>query len=172
MIIQCPDCKARYRIKDIEPGRPDARFSCPNCKSQLILVAPLAEGQEPTVYSRPHVLIVDDAHFFREMLCDLLMPLNLNLSLAVDAADALKQLNLKIYDLILLDLNLPDRNGLDLIADIRKIKNLANIRILAMSGVFRREEDGMDAIRAGADGFLSKSFRPDDLREKVKKLLI
>ena len=171
MIIQCPECKSRYRIKEIDPGRPDARFSCPSCKSQLVLVSPVSTGQQPTILSRPKILIVDDALFFREMLVDLLMPLNLNLSLAADAAEALAYLNKKSCDLVLLDLNLPDRNGLELITDIHAINAHTKPLILAMSGVYRREEDGTEAIRAGADGFLSKSFRPDELREKIKKLL-
>jgi predicted Zn finger-like uncharacterized protein len=171
MILQCPDCTTRYRIKEMLPGRPDARLVCPNCKFHFTLIAPQVAGQPPTIHPSARVLVVDDAHFFREMLVDLLMPLNLNLCLAANASEALEQLQLKPCDLIVLDLNLPDKNGLELIAEIRAESSLGKTRILAMSGVYRREEDGMDAIRAGADGFLNKSFRPEDLREKVRKLL-
>lgn len=171
MILQCPDCTTRYRIKDLAPGRPDAHLICPNCKFHFTLIAPQPEGQPATLYPGARVLVVDDALFFREMLVDLLMPLNLNLRSAANAAEALEQLQLKPCDLMILDLNLPDRNGLELIADIRANSLFGKTRILAMSGVYRREEDGMDALRAGADGFLNKSFRPEDLREKVRKLL-
>ncbi len=171
MIIHCPDCPIRYRIKDMAPGRPDARLVCPNCKFHFTLIAPQSVGQPPIIRSSAKVLIVDDARFFREMLVDLLMPLNLNVRLAANAAEALEQLHLKSCDLILLDLQLPDKNGFELIANIRADNRIGKTRILAMSGVYRREEDGMDAIRAGADGFLNKSFRPDDLREKVRKFL-
>jgi len=172
MILQCPGCTTRYRIKDMAPGRPDAHLICPNCKFHFSLVAPQIAGDPPLIHSNARVLVVDDAHFFREMLVDLLMPLNLNLCLAANAAEALAQLQSNRCDLMLLDLNLPDKNGLELIADIRADKSLFRTRILAMSGVFRHEEDGVDAIRAGADGFLTKSFRPEDLREKVRKLLL
>ncbi len=171
MIIQCPDCTTRYRIKHMAPGRPDARLVCPNCKFRFTLIAPQIEDQPPTIHSSALVLVVDDAHFFREMLVDLLMPLNLNLCLAANAAEALEQLQSKSFDLMILDLNLPDKNGLELIAEIRTDNSLSKTRILAMSAVYRHEEDGMDAIRAGADGFLNKSFRPEDLRAKVKKFL-
>jgi len=40
-----------------------------------------------------------------------------------------------------------------------------------MSGVYRREQDGLEAIRAGADDFLNKSFRPEELRARVRKFL-
>lgn len=171
MIIQCPACPTRYRIKDMAPGRSDAPLVCPNCKFHFTLIAPPAVGQPPTVRPGARVLVVDDAHFFREMLADLLIPLNLNLQLAATAAEALEQLQLHPCDLMILDLNLPDKNGLELIVELRAEKTFGKTRILAMSGVFRREEDSMDAIRAGADAFLNKSFRPDDLREKVRKLL-
>lgn len=171
MIISCPDCTTRYRIKDMLPGRSDAHLVCPKCKFNFTLIAPQVEGAPPTIHSNARLLVVDDAIFFREMLVDLLMSLNLNMSLASNAAEALEQLLLGPCDLMLLDLNLPDRNGLELIADIRSDTRFSGTRILAMSGVYRREEDGMDAIRAGADGFLNKSFRPDDLREKVRKFL-
>ncbi|WP_169513272.1 response regulator [Geopsychrobacter electrodiphilus] len=171
MILQCPDCATRYRIKDMTPGRPAAKLICPNCSFHFTLIAPKAEGELPSIQSGARVLLVDDAHFFREMLADLLLPLNLNLLLAATAEDALMQLNQHPCDLMLLDLNLPDKNGRDLIREIRANSQIGKIRILAMSGVFRREEDGMDAIRAGADAFINKSFRPEDLREKVRKLL-
>jgi predicted Zn finger-like uncharacterized protein len=172
MIISCPDCRTRYRIKDVAPGRSDTRLLCPNCKFHFTLIAPRTERQTPTTHACAKVLVVDDAHFFREMLVDLLMPLNLNMAMAATATEALEQLRQQPFNLILLDLNLPDKNGLELIAEIRSNNQLHNTRILAMSGVYRREADGLDAIRAGADSFLIKSFRPDDLREKVRKLLL
>ncbi len=173
MIIQCPDCTTRYRLKDMAPGRPDARLVCPNCSFHFTLIAPQAEGQSATIRSGARVLVVDDAHFFREMLAELLIPLNLNLCLATTAAEAQEQLlqQSQPFALMILDLNLPDKNGLELIAEFRANNLLSKTRILAMSGVYRREADAMDAIRAGADAFLNKSFRPEDLREKVRALL-
>jgi len=171
MILQCPNCATRYRIKEISPGRPAAKLICPNCRFHFTLIAPKDVGEAPTLLAGARVLLVDDANFFREMLADLLMPLNLNLRLAATAAEALQLLAQHPCDLMLLDLNLPDKNGLDLIREIRSNSHLAKTRILAMSGVFRREEDGMAAIRSGADAFINKSFRPEDLREKVRKLL-
>jgi DNA-binding response OmpR family regulator len=135
------------------------------------LTSPLAPGEAPTLLPGARILVVDDANFFREMLADLLLPLNLNISLAATAGEALKQLAQQPFDLMLLDLNLPDQNGLDLIREIRSNAQVREIPILAMSGVFRREEDGIDAIRAGADAFTNKSFRPEELRDKVRKLL-
>lgn len=171
MIIQCPACPSRYRIKDVPPGHPDTHLQCPKCQCRFVLVAPTDVGAEPLVRLTYQVLIVDDARFFREMLADLLKPLRLNLQQAENAHDALTALKNNSYDLVLLDLNLPDKNGLELISELRADHQLEQTRVLAMSGVYRREGDAVEAIRAGADAFICKSFRPADLREKVKKLL-
>lgn len=171
MIIQCPECSTRYRIKDIAPGRPVARLTCPKCEFRFTLTAPQAPGQLPTVQGCARVLVVDDAFFFREMLADLLKPLNLNLELAANATDALDYLRKGHCALMILDLNLPDKNGLELIEEIRCDAGLGKLRILAMSGIYRREDDALEAIRAGADAFINKSFRPEELRDKVEKLL-
>ncbi|MCF6180170.1 MAG: response regulator [Geopsychrobacter sp.] len=155
----------------MSPGHPGAHLNCPKCHRYFSIIAPTSKGEPPTIKPGPKVLIVDDARFFREMLVDLLQPLNLNLFLAETAASALEQLQTENPDLVMLDLNLPDQNGLEVIARIRADDRFKAIKILAMSGVYRREDDAMDAIRTGADAFINKSFRPDDLRNKIEKLL-
>lgn len=171
MIIQCPGCGTSYRIKDMLPGQRDAHITCPKCSCHFTLHAPLKSGDSPTISAGAAVLLVDDAPFFREMIVDLLVPLNLNLRLAANAEEALTQLNKNSFILLLIDLNLPDRNGLDLIREIRRHPQWQNLRIVAMSGVYRREQDALEAIRAGADDFLNKSFRPEDLRARVRKFI-
>ncbi len=171
MIIQCPECSSRYRIKDLPPGHADARLKCPKCDCRFILSAPAVVGGAPRVKPCAAVLLVDDAHFFREMLSDLLQPLQLDLHLAPNAAEAMAKLQAGSWQLLMLDLNLPDKNGLELIGEIRAAEKLKDLRILAMSAVYRREDDVLAALRAGADAFLNKSFRPDELRDKVKELL-
>jgi len=171
MIIQCPGCVTSYRIKDMLPGQRDAHITCPKCACHFTLQAPHKPGDSPTVNAGAAVLLVDDAPFFREMIADLLMPLNLNLRCAVNANEALTALAQSSFVLMLIDLNLPDRNGLELIREIRCHPQGKNLRILAMSGVYRREQDGLEAIRAGADDFLNKSFRPEELRARVRKFL-
>jgi len=171
MIIQCPDCASKYRIKEMAPGRADAHLSCPNCAFRFSLQAPKQAGLPPTVVPGGRVLLVDDARFFREMIVDLLVPINLNIRLAETAAGALTLLEESLGDLLVLDLNLPDKNGLDFISELRNDSRFQGLSILAISGVYRHEQDSLDAIRAGADGFISKSFRPAELSEKIRTML-
>ena len=73
--------------------------------------------------------------------------------------------------LALIDLNLPGKNGYDLIRDLRGVSALKELKILAMSGVFRKTIDVAEAEVAGADEFTDKSFKPDQLQSRVRRLL-
>ncbi len=114
---------------------------------------------------------MDDARFFRELLSDLLEGYDANLQTADNAEDTWVMLHQQSFDLLIVDINLPDRNGLDLIKDIRADADLKKIKILAISGVYRKDDDALAAIRAGADDFISKSFKPHELTEHIDKLL-
>jgi len=183
MIIRCPGCGVRYRI---EPGKTDkavARIKCPKCSGQfeIPLPRPETEPMEPAVTTSapppapaetlPRVLVVDDSPFFRELVLDVLKPLALHISVAANGVEALELIRRERPKVVLLDLNLPQMDGYELIRKIRGEKELAGVRLLAMSGVYRKEMDVAEVQRAGADDFISKSFTPDQLQERVKKLL-
>jgi DNA-binding response OmpR family regulator len=72
---------------------------------------------------------------------------------------------------VILDLNLPGMSGYELIRLVRMDPALGKLRLLAMSGVYRKEADVVEVQAAGADDFVSKSFKPEQLQLRVKKLL-
>jgi CheY-like chemotaxis protein len=127
-----------------------------------------AEGPESPAAK---ILVVDDARFFRELIVDVLKPLDVPVKTAADAETALATARRECPALIILDLNLPTMDGYDLIRALRADEKLARIRILAMSGVFRKDEDVAAVQRAGADDFTSKSFKPEQFLERVRKML-
>ncbi|WP_303721082.1 response regulator [Malonomonas rubra] len=73
--------------------------------------------------------------------------------------------------MLISDINLPDKNGLDLIREIRSTEKYTDLVILCVSGVYRKDYGAKMAIRAGADDFISKSFQPPELTERIDKLL-
>lgn len=87
---------------------------------------------------------------------------------AGSARDALAMVVSGHWDIILLDLDLPDRNGLDLLADLK----LAAPRspILVVSGLPEREI-GLQVLKAGAAGFCAKMSAPDELANAIVKVL-
>lgn len=168
MIIQCPQCKSRYRSKALDAGQAAVKITCPKC-THIFLVEPETGAQEKTI--KTTILLVDDALFFRELLVDLLKGQNAHLLTAESAEAAWEKLQQQQIDLLIVDINLPEKNGLELIQDIRADQRLRAIKILCISGVHRKEEDARRAMRAGADDFISKSFKPDELNARIEKLL-
>lgn len=185
MIIQCPECGVRYRIDPSRVGKAVARVKCPQCAALFKVSLPSVPTESPAVlrpspdadsgtaaWSARDVLIVDDSSFFRELLVDVLKPLHLHFLMAGDGVEALQIIRQKRPVLVILDLNLPGMSGYDLIRQVRSDPALGGLRLLAMSGVYRKETDAAEIHAAGADDFLSKSFNPEQLQLRVKKLLV
>ena len=168
MIIQCPECKARYRTRVLNAEQSALQVNCPKCAHKF-LIEPDGSGEE--VGDKTTILLVDDARFFRELLVDLLKDRGAKLLTADNAEDAWVMLHKHSVDLMVVDINLPDKNGLELIQDIRADRDLKETRILCISGAYRKDDEAKNAIRAGADEFISKSFKPDELSERIDKLL-
>lgn len=196
MKIQCPECESSYRIDPsrLKPGVARVKARCPRCNAVFSLTIPPqaspAQPVTPEVPSRSaavapassakvvpnksagkRVLVVDDSKFFRELIVDVLKPLELEFQLAGDGIEALDCLRQGGFDLVLLDLNLPRMNGYELIAAVRSDAGLKHTQLLAMSGVFRKETDVARVVQAGADDFINKSFKPEQLQERVRTLL-
>ncbi|HAD03619.1 MAG: hypothetical protein A2091_09670 [Desulfuromonadales bacterium GWD2_61_12] len=178
MLIQCPQCQARYRIDTSRAKNTSTRIRCPKCNHVFPVVIDISSSkvspppiQTPLVANSDSVLVVDDSKFFRELIVDVLKPMNLCCLLAADADEAFDLLHKKRIRLILVDLNLPGKSGYELIRMVRAEPALGNIKILALSGVFRKETASIEAEQAGADEFINKSFKPEQLQLRVKRLL-
>lgn len=170
MIIQCPECKARYRAKALPEGVTTLQVKCPKCQHTFQIdrhvSPPVAASQE-----LPTILMVDDARFFRELMQDLLKERQAKLLTADSAADAERMLRQHQVQLLIVDINLPDKNGLELVRELRADDRFAALKILCISGVYRKDDDARKAVQAGADDFISKSFNPDELNERIDRLL-
>lgn len=184
MTIQCPECGVRYRIDPARVSKSVARVKCPQCAAvfevnlrkvpaepSAAAPASVGAGAATAVSSVAGVLIVDDSKFFRELVADVLKPLQLRFFMAEDGAEALQIIRQNRPVLVILDLNLPGMSGYELIRQVRTDPALGGLRLLAMSGVYRKETDAAEVQAAGADDFVSKSFRPEQLQLRVKKLL-
>jgi predicted Zn finger-like uncharacterized protein len=184
MIIQCPECEARYRIDPSRATKTLARVKCPQCAAvfevdlvrvqaepTVAAVTPAGTGFCPEDSTAALVLIVDDSKYFRELIAEVLKPLQLCFLMAGDGDEALRIIRQQRPALVILDLNLPGMNGYELIRQVRVESALQNLRLLAMSGVYRKEADAAEVQAAGADDFVSKSFKPEQLQVRVRKLL-
>jgi predicted Zn finger-like uncharacterized protein len=172
MLIQCPECQSRYRASNYRPDQPAVRIKCPKCAHVFVFSASAGAAEERSVAPpAPAVLVVDDARFFRDILTELLAPLAVELVSVGTAADALRELRRRPFQLVLVDLNLPDMSGQELMRKIRSDHALGRLKVLAMSGAYRRADCEADALASGADAFLNKSFKPEELQQRIRDLL-
>ena len=173
MVITCPACRARYRIDPSAGKGATAKVKCPGCQHLFEVALAAKDLPKPVLTSAtlPAVLIVDDARFFREMIKDILRVLPIKLLTAADGDEAWQMIDANPPPLVLLDLNIPGKSGKEILQALHKDPRFCQVKVLAMSGVERGEETSAAVRQLGAKDFISKSFKPIELQDRVRKLL-
>ena len=87
---------------------------------------------------------------------------------SANAREMLEQVAAREWDLVLLDINLPDRSGLDVLAEIKQLR--PNLPVLILS-VSPEAEFAERTLRAGAAGYINKQFASDEILLAVRKVL-
>ncbi len=87
---------------------------------------------------------------------------------AATGRETLEQLRNGTWDLLLLDINMPDRSGLDVLRQVRSTH--PDTRVLVLSG-FPERQYAVNVLRAGASGFLSKESAAEELLKAVRAVL-
>jgi two-component system invasion response regulator UvrY len=85
---------------------------------------------------------------------------------ACSGKEMLEKLQSTEFDVVLLDISLPGRNGLELLGDIKKLKPATAVVILS---IYPEEQYALRALKLGASGYLTKVSAPDELIEAVVK---
>ena len=117
---------------------------------------------------RPLILICDDELPLRELVKAALGD-DYRFAEAGDAVEAERILGSDRPALVVLDVMLPGKNGLDLLDELRKKPQTADIPVVVVSAWHGEYE--VTAIRSGADAFVGKPFDPGELAETVEKLI-
>lgn len=113
------------------------------------------------------ILVVEDDSNVAEMVLSLLHNAGFHTSTVDDGSKALEYIASASPDLILLDLDLPDINGMEV---LRRVRDRSFIPMIVISG-YNREGDKVQALEAGADDFLAKPFSPEELIARIQALL-
>jgi two-component system, chemotaxis family, chemotaxis protein CheY len=117
------------------------------------------------------LLIVDDSKLMRDMVAACLRPLGaVAFEFAGTGLEAIERLALAGFDLVVLDLNMPDVGGLEVVEFARSQDRLRALPILIVT-TRGDDESRTRVLAAGASGFLAKPFAPADILEQVRSLL-
>ena len=115
------------------------------------------------------ILLVDDAAFMRKVIRDTLSKAGYtDIHEAVDGADAVEKYAQLAPDLVLMDITMPNMDGLEALKAIRGADGNANVVMCSAMG---QESMVMDAVRSGAKDFIVKPFKPDRVLKTVSTIL-
>jgi len=116
------------------------------------------------------ILTVDDSPSIRQMIKVVLGPAGHNVIEAGDGAQALEKMKAGKVDLVITDLNMPVMNGLELIRALRGMPTLVGLPIVFLT-TESSDATKQEAKSAGATGWITKPFKPEQLLAVVSKLV-
>ena len=118
----------------------------------------------------PHILIVDDEPNIVMSLEFLMRKNGYQVGIARNGTEALAAIAKTAYDLVLLDVMMPDVDGYQVCAQLRQQPDCANTKVIFLSAK-SREADISRGYEVGADLYIPKPFSTRQLMEKVRELL-
>lgn len=126
------------------------------------------KGLLPT--TMPKILIVDDSPTIRRMVKASLSAVASGFAEAASGLEAIEQLTLQPVALMVLDLNMPDLHGLEVLKFVRSHPRMQALPVIVLTT--RGDDSSREAaIAAGATDYMTKPFVPHELSERVGRLL-
>jgi two-component system response regulator PilR (NtrC family) len=116
----------------------------------------------------PRVLVVDDERSMREFLEIFFRREGMQVATAGNVDEALAQLERDEFDLVMTDVQMPGRSGLDL---LRSVKSESPETVVIVITAFASTETAIEAMKQGAYDYLTKPFKVDEVRLVVEKAL-
>lgn len=120
--------------------------------------------------SKPVILVVDDFDDTRLLLRTWLERKGFFVIEAENGIEAVSQAETNLPDLIIMDLEMPELDGLAATRKIRSVKELEKVPVLAVSA-YGADQFRDDAIAAGCNEYVSTPFEPDDLEQLIRSFV-
>ena len=118
--------------------------------------------------SNKRILLVEDDPNFGRILKDYLTINNYEVSLAVNGIEGFEKFNRSDFDLCILDIMMPFKDGLTLAKEIREVNELIPLIFLTAKNL---KDDVLKGYKIGADDYLTKPFDSEILLAKIKSIL-
>jgi DNA-binding NtrC family response regulator len=127
----------------------------------------LANGV-PSIVSKGRILVVDDEADIRESLQFLLSSEGYQVELAANGGEGIRKVESGGYDLLLLDLMMPDRSGMDVLRDIRERDPEIPVFLITAYGSV---ETAVEALKTGANDFFEKPWKNEKLLIEIERMI-
>ncbi|MDP9055129.1 MAG: sigma-54 dependent transcriptional regulator, partial [Acidobacteriota bacterium] len=124
--------------------------------------------ERPGGASRGRILVVDDEIEIRESLEALLDSEGFQIDLAANAAEGERKLESRAYDLVLLDLMMPDKSGMEMLRDVRERDRHTPIFMITAYGTL---EAAVQAVKLGANDYLAKPWDNEKLLIEIERVI-
>ncbi len=129
-----------------------------------------AQRRAPVRGDRYSLLVVEDDADLAQLLIDVFMNAGFDVRWAANRAEINAELHRAGIDLVLLDIVLPDADGLQVLRRLREHPRLSELPVIMMTGKVA-PEDVLAGLAAGADGYVTKPFKVSALRNAVSAVL-
>ena len=116
-----------------------------------------------------HLLVIEDERALCETIVRSLRRLAYSVDYCFDGEKALELLGTERYDLVLLDLNLPGKDGMTVLRTLRQADRETKVLILSARG---EVEDKVEGLDAGANDYLAKPFHLEELEARIRSLTL
>ena len=116
-----------------------------------------------------HLLVIEDERALCETIVRSLRRLAYSVDYCYDGEKALELLGVERYDLVLLDLNLPGKDGMTVLRTLRQTDRETRVLILSARG---EVEDKVEGLDAGANDYLAKPFHLAELEARIRSLTL
>ena len=114
-----------------------------------------------------HILVIDDDDRLRQLLKQFLKKNNFNVSVSSNAIKAKKILSEFSFDLIVLDVMMPGKSGIEFLHELRLKFNTPVLLLTALGQI----QDKITGLKSGADDYLTKPFDPEELLLRINNIL-
>jgi CheY-like chemotaxis protein len=137
-------------------------------RGTLTLAALQSRRCEPTAMKR--IFVVEDNPAIRELILELVSSFGYSGQGVSDGADLLARLEESVPDLVVMDVRMPNLDGLQAIRRIRERASLKNLPVIALTASAMRGDREI-GLQSGFDAYLTKPIDPDLLQNEIERLL-
>jgi two-component system, OmpR family, phosphate regulon response regulator OmpR len=117
--------------------------------------------------AKSHILVVDDDDRLRALLKRFLREQGFMVTVAADADEACRKLSNFVFDLMILDVMMPGRTGLELLTELKEKTRMPVLMLSAMG----ESEDRIRGLEIGAEDYVAKPFEPKELVLRIRAIL-